>query len=76
MQKKYQTTPEWVASSRCTGKEKFYDPELAKEIAKQVSRRKEMKSCAYKCQTCGCWHVGGKQFKRDEVKKNEQDQRH
>ena len=50
--------PEWVARAQCEGKNKFDSPERAFEVAKQASRRKESKVSAYRCATCGKWHIG------------------
>lgn len=56
--------PEWVTQAQCAGKHRFDTHALAVEVAKQAARRKESKASAYRCGTCGKWHIGnGRQMK-------------
>lgn len=53
------------AVSGCTGKHRFADQGLARQIARQTSRRHECAMSAYECKHCGGWHVG----QRDQFQK-------
>lgn len=67
MGKQYPPNPEWLAQAQCIGKHRFDDGGLAKQVARKSSQRKDSKASAYRCVTCGGWHVGngnGKQQNR------------
>lgn len=57
MAKKYQK-PDWLAASQCDGKHRFADAGLAKKVAHKSAQRKDNQVSAYRCSTCGGWHVG------------------
>lgn len=44
--------------SGCAGKHRFDDHRIAKEVAKQQSRRHECKISVYRCKCCNGWHTG------------------
>lgn len=46
------------AISGCQGKHPFDSQSLAKQVARQASRRHEVKMGAYECRHCGRWHIG------------------
>lgn len=50
--------PDWLAQTQCQGKHRFDDAGLAKKVAHLSSQRKDSRSTAYRCVTCGGWHVG------------------
>ena len=51
------------APSACTGKFPFASKADASASARNVSRRKSVPACPYKCMHCGSWHVGTKLHK-------------
>lgn len=50
--------PGWLAPTQCAGKHRFEDGGLAKKVASRASSRKDARVSAYRCQSCGGWHVG------------------
>ena len=50
--------PDWLAQTQCEGKHRFPDASLAKKVAHQSSQRNDSHTSAYRCATCGGWHVG------------------
>lgn len=59
-------TPNWLASAQCEGKHRFADAGLAKKVAHKSGQRKDNQVSAYRCSTCGGWHVGsGKNITKD-----------
>ena len=50
--------PDWLAPAQCEGKHRFEDGGLAKKVAHQSSARKDKRVSAYRCRTCGGWHIG------------------
>lgn len=47
-----------MAAAGCAGKHRFEDANLAKKVARQSSARHDYTATAYRCATCGGWHVG------------------
>ena len=43
--------------ARCRGKQRL-DRETAQAIAKRANRRQDTRLNAFRCSTCGGWHVG------------------
>lgn len=50
--------PDWLAPTQCIGKHRFDSQAIAKQVAKRMARTHESSTSAYKCATCGGWHVG------------------
>ena len=62
--------PAWLAQTQCIGKHRFDDGNIARQVAQRQARNKDLKSCAYRCATCGGWHVGsGRVMKNNPGKK-------
>lgn len=55
---KQRPQPDWLVKTQCFGKHRFEDGGLAKKVARQSAKRKESKASAYRCNTCGGWHIG------------------
>lgn len=51
-------SPIWLAQTQCFGKHRFDDPNIAKQVAYRQAQRKDSKTGAYRCATCGGWHIG------------------
>lgn len=50
--------PDWLAQNQCLGKHRFDDGNIARQVAHRQAKRKDTKSGAYRCETCGGWHIG------------------
>jgi len=57
--------------SGCEGKRRIDDQQRAKEIAKQSSRRHDVKMSTYRCKCYGFWHIG----QRDQFQKTKKTRR-
>lgn len=67
-------TPDLLAQAQCHGKHRFDDARLAKDVARKSSRRKESAASAYRCSTCGGWHIGnGPRIKKKDTRNKHRD---
>ena len=46
-------------AARCTGKQRFTSPVLARQVAREGNRRNDRNYSAYRCLNCKGWHMGG-----------------
>jgi hypothetical protein len=51
----------------CSGKDRFPSQTLAAKVANSSNRRKDGDVSAYRCGTCGTWHVGGASIARQRM---------